>query len=131
MVQGHSFSEDNNGSLRPLGNAAGFLLDLQGHTVVTLRLPSEVARELSTEDTAGSGGWLSRLKAKLRVTRETERWLTVAAVDNPFLERLDALRATVAQRLTKATGTEVRNSNLTVCAVVPVNESEDSSEPLG
>jgi hypothetical protein len=116
-------------SFKPIDTGAGFLLDLQGHKVVSLRLPGKVAKEISSEDVVESGGIFMRLKAKLGLIPETEQWLTVTSVDNPLLPQLDNFKALVAQQLTTATGTPITHSNLAVCASIPLNGTDQSQPP--
>lgn len=108
-------------SFSPLESNGGFLLDLEGHKVVALRLPSKVAKEISGQEMETSGGILSKLKAKLGLTPETGRWLTVTSVYNPMLEEPDRFEALVAQGLTNATGAIVTKSNVAISASVPIN----------
>jgi hypothetical protein len=113
-------------SIKSLDSNAGFLLNLDGHKVIALRLPSEVAMELSGQELLESVGFLSKLKAKLGLgsVAETEHWLMVTNVDNPLLDEHDKLEALVAQELTNATGTAVNKSDLAISASVPINGDE-------
>lgn len=108
-------------SLKPLETNPGFLLDLEGHKVVALRLPSRVVKKISGQEMETSGGILSKLKAKLRHAPETELWWTVTNVDNPLLEKSDRFKALVAHWLTTATGSTVNKADLAISASVPIN----------
>jgi hypothetical protein len=117
-------SKSEERSFKPIESNAGFLLDLEGRKVITLRVPSKVAEEISGEEPQTSGGILSRLKAKLGFGRETEHWLTITSVDNPLLEDNDKFGAVVAQELTTATGTTITKSNLAISVSVPITRTE-------
>lgn len=113
-------------SFKPLDSNASFLLNLEGHKVVALRLPSKVGMELSGQELLERVGMLSKLKAKLGFGSaiETERWLTITNVDNPLLDEHDKFEALVAQELTTATGTPVNKTDLLISASVPIDEDE-------
>ncbi len=113
-------------SFKPLESNASFMLNLDGHKVVALRLPSKVAMELSGQELLEPAGMLSKLKAKLglRTAAETEHWLTVTNVDNPLLDEHHKFEALVAQQLTTATGTPVNKSDLVISASVPIDGDE-------
>lgn len=121
-------SEKKNISANLLEDASCFLLDLQGRKVVTLRLPRNVARELSGQDLIPASGVLSKLKAMLRPDPETRRWLVVTSVDNPLLERLDDFKSLIAGNLSDESDTSVSPSSLSVCACVPINGREQAPE---
>jgi hypothetical protein len=115
-------------SFATLGNNNAFLLDLDGHKVLAVRLPRKVEKEISGQESEASGGILSKLKAKLGFETETDRWLTVANIDNPLLDQLDTFGELVVQGLTNAIGAPVARSGVTVSASVPVNAKEESLE---
>lgn len=110
-------------SFKPLDSNESFLLNLEGHKVVALRLPSKVAMELSGQELMDSGSMLSKLKDKLGIgsVAETEHWLMVTNVDNPLLDEHDKFEALAAQELTTASGTAVNKSDIVISASVPIN----------
>jgi hypothetical protein len=112
----------------PLSSNSVFLLDFDGHKVVALKLSSKVANEISGQKR--QSGLVARLKEKLGLVAETERWLTVTNVDNPLLEQYEKFGALVSQQLAAVTGTAVSSTDLAISASVPVDgvESPDSSE---
>lgn len=126
MVKFPWSSKAEEASFKPLDGNASFLLNLEGHKVVALRLPTKVAMELSGQELLGSVGILSKLKAKLGLgsAAVTEHWWTVTNVDNPMLDEHDKFEALVAQELTSATGTTINKSDLAISASVPINEDE-------
>jgi len=109
--------------LKPLDAGECFLLDLEGHKTVAVRLPANVASEISGEGLL-PGGLFAKLKSGLGIAPETESWLAVTSLDNPLLEELDSFKALLARHLTDATGRTVTKLNLTVSASVPVNGKE-------
>ena len=111
-------------SLKALENGDCFLLDLEGHKTVALRLPVNVATEISGQDLLASGGLFAKLKAKFGLIPEAESWLAVTSVDNPLLERLDRFKALLVEQLADATGRPVTKASLAVSASVPVNGEE-------
>lgn len=117
-------------SFRPLDGNTSFLLNLDGHRVVALRLPTKVAMELSGQELLASVGFLSKLKAKLGLgsVAETEHWWTVTNVNNPLLDEHDKLKALVAQELANATGTAINKSDLAISASIPIDGDEQSPE---
>ena len=119
------------GSLKRLGMGESFLVDLEGHKIVTVRLPTDVASEISGEALI-SRGLSGKLKSKLRLTPEAETWLVVTSVDNPLLERLDKFEGLLVEQLAHATGGAVTKSNLAVSVAVPLSEEGqfyDEPEP--
>ena len=114
--------------MKPLEEGSCFLLDLEGHKVVTLRLQSKVAKEISGQDLAGPSGFFAKLKAKLKPNPESDRWLVVTNVDKPLLDRTGDLKTLIAGKLTDATGAAVTDSGLALCASVPVNGKEQAPE---
>jgi len=119
--------ESTAASVKPLQNT--FLFDLEGHFVVALKLASKIAKQISGEDMKTSGGIVSSLKAKLGLTPRTERWFVVTSVDNPLLEEV-RFGALVADRLTKATGNTVAESDLAISASVPVTGVREKGQPF-
>jgi hypothetical protein len=113
---------------KPLQSNAGFLLDLEGHKIIALKLPSKVAKEISGQERQTSGGVLARLRAKLGFEPETEPWLTVTSVDNPLLEDCEKFGALVAPELTTATGTSIAMTDLAISASMPITEMEQPPE---
>ena len=124
MIQIIASSKSSQASLKHLGNESSFLFKLHGYNVIALRLSADVVREISGEDLVAVGSVLSRLKAKFGFTPKAEGWLAITSVDNPMLEQLDAFQASVAKELGYATGEMVIDSNVEVCATVPLNERE-------
>ncbi len=116
-------TDDLSGCVTPIQVDAGFLLKLEGQSVVSLKLPSKVAKQLSGEEMK-SQGIISRLKARLKRSSEADRWLTLTVVDNPLLEHLDTFRALVAEGLTSA-GVRIEKHDLTIAATVPVSGVEE------
>lgn len=114
----------------PLRNNDAFLLDLDGHTVLAVRLSSKVEKAISGQQPDGQGGLISKLKAKLGFENETPRWLTVANIDNPLLEDSEKFGAFVAEGLSNATGTPVTKSSITISASVPINEKVEPLEAV-
>ena len=108
-------------SIKPLQNT--FLIDLEGHSVIALKLASKVAKQISGQENS-SGGIISKLKTKLGLTSETERWFVVTSLNNPLLEEI-WFGALVADRLTKATGTSITESELTISPAAGVREKDD------
>jgi len=113
-------------SVKPLQNT--FLFDLDGHSVVAAKVAGKVAKQISGQDMKSSGGMIAKLKAKLGLTKEPERWFVVSSVDNPLLEEI-WFGAVMAERLSKATGTTVSESDLAISASVPVSEIREKDEP--
>jgi hypothetical protein len=111
-------------SLKDLGNESSFVFRLHGYNVIALRLPTDVVREISGQDLVAAGSVLSRLKTKLKIAPQAERWLAITSVDNPMLEQLDAFQALLAEELGYATGEMVIDSSVEVCATVPLNARE-------
>ena len=111
------------GSVTPLEIDEGFLFKLEGHSVVSLKLPGKIAKQLSGQDLKAQG-IISQLKAKLSRNSEADQWLTLTIVDNPLLEELDRFRSVVAEGLRNAIGTTIDKRDLTIAATVPVNGVE-------
>ena len=124
MFQISTSSKTLYASAKQLGSDSSFLLKLRGYNVLVLRLPAEVVREISGQDLVAMGSVLSRLKARLKFSAEADRWLAITSVDNPLLQELDTLQASVAQELSYTIGTSILESNVEVCATVPLNETE-------
>ena len=117
-------------SPKPIESGGCFLLDLEGHKTVAVRLPANVANEISGQDLLASLGFFAKMKAKLRFAPEPESWLAVTSVDNPLLEQLDRFKALLVQHIAEATGKPVTKSNLAVSASVLVNGSEQLPEAV-
>jgi len=107
-------------SLKPLGNGECFLVDVGGHRTVAVRLPADVASEISRESILISQGLFTKVKSRLGLAPEPKGWLAVTSVDNPLLEELDRFKALLVARLTDATGIAVTKSSLAISASVPV-----------
>ena len=111
----------NEASVKSLEGASTYLMELEGHNILALRLPGKVAKEISSQDLATSG-ILSKFKARLGLGAVDQwRWFTVTSVDNPLLERTDRFAALVTGELTKATGITITKSDLAIAATVPIN----------
>jgi len=117
-------------SPKPIESSGCFLLDLEGHKTVAVRLPANVTSEISGQDLLTSLGFFAKVKVKLRFTPEPESWLAVTSVDNPLLEQLDRFKALLVQHIAEATGKPVTKSNLAVSASIPVNGSEQLPEAV-
>jgi len=115
-------------SLKPLGNGECFLVDLDGHRTIAVRLPTDVASEISGESLLISQGIFTKVKVRLGLASEPESWLAVTSVDNPLLEELDRFKALLVARLTDATGVAVTKSSLSISASVPVNGKDQAFE---
>ena len=115
-------------SLKPLGNGECFLVDLDGHRTIAVRLPTDVASEISGESLLISQGIFTKVKVRLGLASEPESWLAVTSVDNPLLEELDRFKALLVARLTDATGVAVTKSSLSISASVLVNGKEQVFE---
>ena len=115
-------------SLKPLGNGECFLVDLDGHRTIAVRLPTDVASEISGESLLISQGFFTKVKVRLGLASEPESWLAVTSVDNPLLEELDRFKALLVARLTDATGVAVTKSSLSISASVLVNGKEQVFE---
>jgi len=110
-----------------------FLFDIEGHSVVAVKVASRIAKQISGQNMKSSRGIISKLKAKLGLTEETERWLVVTSVDNPLIEEIPKFVPLVAATLTKATDTAVTESDLAISASVPVpgiRDKDDQSESV-
>ena len=122
-------------SLKPLGSGECFLLDVEGYSTVAVRLPAEIASEISGETFLISRGFLAKVKSKLGLMPQVESWLAVTSVDNPSLEQLDRFKGLLVECLAGATGRPITRSSLAVSASVPVNGSgqpyeDDDAMPL-
>jgi len=115
-------------SLKPLGNGECFLVDLDGYRTIAVRLPADVASEISGESLLISQGFFTKVKVRLGLASEPESWLAVTSVDNPLLEELDRFKALLVARLTDATGVAVTKSSLSISASVLVNGKEQVFE---
>jgi hypothetical protein len=124
MVRFPWSSKDEEASFKPLESNAGFVLDIERHKVIALKLPGELAKEIAGRDSTISQGILSKLKAKFAHNDETEQWLTVTNIDNPLLNDYDRFGTLVVQRLRAATGIAVPMSNLAISASVPITSME-------
>jgi len=122
------FQSKGEASVKSLEGTSTYLMELEGHNILALRLPGKVAKEISSQELATSGV-LSKFKAILRLGRSDEwRWFTVTSVDNPLLEQMDRFVALVTQELTKATGITVTKSDLAISASVPIDGSTEKDE---
>ena len=115
-------------SLKPLGSGECFLVSLDGHKTIAVRLPADVTSEISGESLLIVQGFFAKMKSRLGLVPEPESWLAVTSVDNPLLEELDKFKSLLAARLTDATGIAVTKSSLAISASVPVNGKEQRFE---
>jgi hypothetical protein len=120
-------------AFKALGNDAGFILDVEGNRVIALKLPSKTVKELAGQP--GSEDILTRLLAKL--SRQSDeaghQWLIVTSAQNPQLEDHDRFAGLVAQELTRASGTMIPLSTLTISAgsaVARKTETQDTVPPV-
>jgi hypothetical protein len=102
--------------VQPLDN--GFVLDLKGHKVVALKLPSRVAAGIAGGEFTPEG-LLSRLKGKIHAS-ENEQWLALTSIENPLLEDYESFGMLIAQSLTEASGLRVGKSDLTIAASIRI-----------
>lgn len=72
---------------------------------------------------------LSKLKAKLGLIPEAERWFVISSVDNPLLREIAKFGPLVAEQITKASGTTVTEADLAISASVPVSGVGEKDEP--
>ena len=86
-----------------------------------------MAKEISGQETTARG-ILSKLKSALGFGEETDRWLTLASVDNPLLEQTDRLAILVMEKLTRATGVAITESDLAISVVHPVHGNSRISD---
>ena len=106
-------------SFQPL-DYAGFVLDIQGHKVLALKLSTKIVTEITGNEPILSDGFLSRIKAKMNHAPETEQWLAVTSIENPLLENHDSLGTLIAQELTEACGTSVGKSDLRIAGSIRI-----------
>jgi len=116
--------------LKPLGGGECFLLDFEGRKTVAVKLPANVASEISGQALLISEGFFAKLKSKLGLTPEAESWLAVTSVDNPLLEQLDRFKTLLVEQLADATGKPITKTDVAVSAGVPVNEEERTNVAL-
>jgi hypothetical protein len=114
-------------TFKAIQSNAGFLLDLEGHKIIALKLPSKIAKEISGQGRS-IGSILERVKSKLGLTSETERWLTVTSVNNPLLEQYEKFGTLVAQELSTATGTKIATTDLAISAGMPILGTESPAK---
>jgi hypothetical protein len=121
------WSEGLKRSVTPLRVDGGFLFKFDGHSVVALRLSSNVSSQLSGQGMK-TEGIKSHLRAKLRRSSEADRWLTLTIVDNPLLEQLGRFRGLVAEGLSNAVGMTIDKRDLVIAATVPVNGVDEQTD---
>jgi len=112
---------------KPLESNAGFLLDIEGQKVVALRFPGSIVKQISGQEVGAPAGIVAKLKAKLGLTKDVERWFVATGVDNPLLKQTDRFASLVVGGLTKATGTVIVKSELAIAASVPINTINGAS----
>ncbi len=115
------------GSVAPLEIDGGFLFKIEGQSVVALKLPSNVSRQLSGQDMKAEG-IMSHLRARLKRSSEADRWITLTIVDNPLLEQLGRFRGLVAEGLSNAIGITIDKHDLAIAATVPVNGIDEQTD---
>ena len=128
MTEVSSAAKEIGTSFKPLESGSCFISDTKGHRVVALRLAGKVAREISGQEMILAEGILTRLRSAFRHEEAAGRWLIVTSVENPLLEQLDNYMESVAHELAQATRTQITNSDLAVCATVPINGREQIKE---
>lgn len=114
------WSKTTETSFKSLDNGASFVLDVNGHKVVALKLSSKVVAEIAGSASALSSSTLSKLKSKMTHVSETDQWLTVTSIENPLLEDYDHFGALIALQLTAASGTPVVKSNVTIAGSIRI-----------
>ncbi len=123
------FKNGKRSEIGPLDPNSGYVLDVEGHKVLALRVPGKIAREISGQ--ASTIGMLARLKARImrRETRINGEWLILTNVQNPLLSDYDRFETRVAQELTDVSGIPVSASNLAVSCTSPVAKLEKHVYP--
>lgn len=106
-------------SVHPLDNS-GYLLDVNGHKVLALRLSGKVAMEIAGDSSIAQEGLLSKLKGKISQASESEQWLAVTSIENPLLEDYNNFGALIAQGLTEASGITVGKSDLAIAGSIRI-----------
>ena len=106
-------------SVRPL-DKSGYLLDVDGHKVLALRLSGKVATEIAGDASTAPEGLFSKLKAKISQTSEGEQWLAVTSIENPLLEDYNNFGALIAQSLTEVSGVTVGKSELAIAGSIRI-----------
>ena len=114
-------------TFRPLDNDAGFILNVEGHMVVALKLPGSVAKEIAGQVSVKSG-ILSRLKSKIDHDSDGQRdWLIVTNPQNALLKDRDRSGILVAEGLTNASGASVTPSNVVISPSAIVSNGEQQT----
>jgi hypothetical protein len=113
---------------KPLASNTSFLLDLDGHKAVALKLPGNIASEIAGQ--RGSGGIVERLKSMVG-RGSSDRWLILTSPHNPLL-RDSRFSTIVAERLTTGLGSEVQPKNLLLSGGAPLPTSQPQvTQPNG
>jgi hypothetical protein len=113
-------------TFKPLDSNTGFLLDLNGHKAVAMKLSNGVAKEITGHST--STGVLARLKAVFGGA-PGDQWLILTNSQNPLLKDYDSFSALVAKQLTTAIGTEVPTKKLIISGSIPITKTEQRMGP--
>jgi hypothetical protein len=113
-------------AFKPLGNDAGFLLDIEGRKVVALKLPGNVAREVVGQASV-TDGVLAKL-ARLWRRVEPKQWLVVANMQNGSLNDPETFASLVAEGLSKASGVTVPASELVIAGSNRAAKTEKQAE---
>lgn len=127
MVKFPWVSKGEETSFKALDSNAAFVLDIEGHKVIALKLPGKVAKEIASQGSTASSGIRSKLKAKFAHSDETVQWLTVTNIDNPLLNDYARLGALVVQGLSNATGIRVPMSDLAISVSMPIASMEPTA----
>jgi len=106
-------------SFQPLANS-GFVLDVNGHKVLALKLPSKIVMEISGNQLDVPESFLTKIKAKINHAPDTEQWFAVTSIENPLLEDHDNLGVLIAHGLTEASGVTVGKSDLMIVGSIRI-----------
>lgn len=120
----------NDISVKPLQTNTAYLLEFEDQEVLALRLPAKIAKQLSGQRLSVRNT-VSRLKAKLRISSETEQWFTITNVDNPLLEQADSFETLMTKELTRVTGNKISKSDLAISVALPIAEVNEEDEDIG
>jgi len=119
----------NDISVKPLQTNTAYLLEFEDQEVLALRLPAKIAKQLSGQRLSVRNT-VSRLKAKLRISSETEQWFTITNVDNPLLEQADSFETLMTKELTRVTGNKISKSDLAISVALPIAEVNEEDEDI-
>ncbi|HUK27937.1 MAG TPA: hypothetical protein VLV31_05900 [Candidatus Acidoferrales bacterium] len=119
----------NDISVKPLQTNTAYLLEFEDQEVLALRLPAKIAKQLSGQRLSVRNT-VSRLKAKLRISSETEQWFTITNVDNPLLEQADSFETLMTKELTRVTGNKISKSDLAISVALSIAEVNEEDEDI-